>query len=71
MWYGTAEAAALHIFLCGTYLGDFVSAIKNDGIWSKIKQTFSADQLADLPLDVIKSIGIDFLAAWAKGKMGL
>ena len=50
---------------------DFLSAIKNDGVWSKIKQSFSAQELASLPFDVLKSVGISLVGAWAKQKIGL
>ena len=50
---------------------DFVNALKNEGIWNKIKQTYSPEELASLPLEVLKSVGIGLLTVWAKQKIGL
>ena len=50
---------------------DFLAALENKDVWSKLKQTFSAEQLASLPLDVIKGVGTGLLLHWAKGQAGL
>lgn len=50
---------------------DFISALKNEGVWNKIKQSYSPEQLASFPLEVIKTIGVGLLTAWAKQQVGL
>ena len=50
---------------------DFLDAIKNDSVWEKLKQSFSPDQLRSLPLEVVKTVGIGILTAWAKQKAGI
>jgi hypothetical protein len=50
---------------------DFLSAMENKGVWSKIKQSFSATELAGMPLDVLKDVGVGLLKEYAKGKVGL
>jgi hypothetical protein len=50
---------------------DFASAIANEGVWQKIKQSFSANELATMPVVVIRNIGLGLLAKWAASKVGL
>jgi hypothetical protein len=50
---------------------DFVSALRNEGVWNKIKKSFSPDELASLPFDALKGIGIALVTAWAKQKVGI
>jgi hypothetical protein len=50
---------------------EFIGALKNEGVWNKIKQTFSADELATFPFAVLKTIGVGLLTAYAKQKVGL
>jgi hypothetical protein len=50
---------------------DFVAVLENDTVWSKIKASYSAAQLAALPLEVIKTVGVGLLETWAKQKAGL
>ncbi|WP_189384644.1 MULTISPECIES: DUF2513 domain-containing protein [unclassified Mesorhizobium] len=50
---------------------DFIAALVNKGVWSKIKQSYSAAELAGLPLSVLKEVGIGLLKEWAKSKVGL
>jgi len=50
---------------------DFAAAIENEGVWSKIKQAFSAKELSALPLSVVKTVGIGLLEQLAKAKLGL
>jgi hypothetical protein len=49
---------------------DFLAALENKDVWSKIKKSFSAAELAALPLIVLKDVGIDLLKDWAKKKIG-
>lgn len=49
----------------------FLDAIKNDSVWNKLKQSFSPDQLASLPLEVMKTVGIGLLTSWAKQQAGI
>ena len=50
---------------------EFIGAIKNDGVWSKLKQALSADQFVSLPLDAVKAVAISIAIAIAKQKAGL
>lgn len=50
---------------------DFAAALDNEGVWQKIKQSFSAAELATLPLIVLKDIGVKLVTEWAKSKVGL
>jgi hypothetical protein len=49
---------------------DFVAALGNERIWSKIKSAFSTKDLAGMPLQMIQDIGVSLLAEWAKQKAG-
>ncbi|ESY64348.1 hypothetical protein X743_31260 [Mesorhizobium sp. LNHC252B00] len=48
---------------------DFLAALQNKGVWNQIKQSFSAAELAGLPLSVVKDLGL--LKECAKSKVGL
>lgn len=50
---------------------DFAAALNNDTVWAKMKQQFSAADLATLPLTILKTAGIKLLEAWALKRIGL
>ncbi|WP_167458643.1 hypothetical protein [Mesorhizobium kowhaii] len=50
---------------------DFLAALKNKGVWTQMKQSFSAAELAGLQLSVVKDLGLGLLKEWAKSKVGL
>ncbi|MER8753034.1 DUF2513 domain-containing protein [Mesorhizobium sp. M1050] len=50
---------------------DFLAALQNKGVWNQIKQSFSAAELAGLPLSVVKDLGLGLLKECAKSKVGL
>jgi hypothetical protein len=50
---------------------DFASAVRNDGIWSNIKKSFSPGDLATMPLSVIRDVAVGLLKEWAKKQVGL
>jgi hypothetical protein len=50
---------------------EFVAALKNNSVWSKITNSFSASELAVLPITVLKDVCISLLKEWAKKKVGL
>ena len=50
---------------------EFLASIRNDGVWNKIKGSFSPADLAGLPLSILKDVGIDLLKDWAKKQVGL
>jgi len=50
---------------------DFLAALENKGVWGKMKQSFSAAELAGMPFSVIKDVGLGLLKEWAKSKVGL
>jgi hypothetical protein len=50
---------------------DFAASLANDGVWNKLKQSYSATELAALPLKVVQSVATDFLLKWAMLKAGL
>ncbi|MER9840144.1 DUF2513 domain-containing protein [Mesorhizobium australicum] len=50
---------------------DFLAALENKGVWNQMKQSFSAAELAGLPLSIVKDIGLGLLKEWAKSKVGL
>ena len=50
---------------------DFISALENETVWKKIKQTYSPSELATMPLAAIKTVGLGLLTEWAKSKIGL
>lgn len=50
---------------------DFLSALENQGVWSKLKESFGAGELATLPLTVIKDAAVGLLRQYALQKLGL
>lgn len=38
---------------------DFIAALENDGVWNRIKASFSSSELANMPLAVLKTSGSD------------
>ena len=50
---------------------DLLSALQNDTVWSKIKQSFSAKELTGMPLSVLKAVGVELMLEWAKKQVGL
>lgn len=50
---------------------DFVAVLANDTVWNKIKSSFSASDLATLPLSMIKVAGTALLEQYVKQKVGL
>ena len=50
---------------------DFLAALENENVWSKIRTTFSTAELAGLPVSLLKELGAELLKVWAKGKLGL
>jgi hypothetical protein len=50
---------------------DFVAALENKSVWSKITQSFSATELAGIPLPILRDVGVGLLKEWAKSKVGL
>jgi hypothetical protein len=50
---------------------DFAAVITNDTVWSKIKQSLTAKDLATLPLGILKNVGVGVLEQLAKSQLGL
>lgn len=50
---------------------DFLGALENESVWSSIKQSFGAAELATMPLSVLKDVGVALLKEYAMGKVGL
>jgi hypothetical protein len=50
---------------------DFIGVLENEGVWNKIKQSFSAEQLVGMSLTTLKTLGIGLATEWAKSKVGL
>ena len=50
---------------------DFLAALDNEDVWSKMRSTFSTADLASLPLSVLKDFGVGLLKEWGKAKLGL
>lgn len=50
---------------------DFAAALANDNVWEKIRKTFSASDLATMPLSILKDVGVGLLSQWAKSQLGL
>lgn len=50
---------------------DFLAAMRNEGVWARIKSSFDAAELAGMPLEVIREIGVGLLKEYAKSKIGL
>jgi hypothetical protein len=49
---------------------DFIGSLDNEGVWSKVKQTFSAKELATLPLTIVREVAMKLFLAWAMQKAG-
>jgi Hypothetical protein (DUF2513) len=50
---------------------DFAATLLNDDVWSTIKKKLSVSQLSELPLTVIKSVGVKLLEGWLSSQLGL
>jgi hypothetical protein len=50
---------------------EFLSVLKNDTAWNKIKGSFSATELAGIPLSIIKDLDIVLIKYWEKSRLGL
>lgn len=50
---------------------EFISVMKNQSVWGKIKQKFSAEELAGIPLSVLQNVGIALFNELAKQQVGL
>jgi hypothetical protein len=50
---------------------DFIGAIENKSVWNKITQSFSATEVARMPLSVLADVAIELLKGWAKKQVGL
>lgn len=50
---------------------DFVAILSNDTVWGKIKSSFTAKDLATMPLSMIKTAGAGLLELWVKQQVGL
>lgn len=49
---------------------DFASSLTNENVWGSMKKSFSASELATLPLKVVQGVASEFLLKWALGKAG-
>jgi hypothetical protein len=49
---------------------DFIDVLKNETVWNQMKAKFR-DQLAELPLPLLKEAGMAMLKSWVNGKLGL
>lgn len=49
---------------------EFLDSIKNESVWGKIKETLSSE-LNDMPLTLIKTVGLEATKQWAFKKLGL
>jgi hypothetical protein len=50
---------------------DFAAAVENDGVWSKIKEKFSAKEMATMPLSILKGAAIAVLQHAVMAKLGM
>ena len=50
---------------------DFLAVLENEGVWNKLKSSISPANLASMPLDVMKTVGVGLLTKWAMGEVGL
>jgi hypothetical protein len=50
---------------------DFIDAISKDGVWQKLKETFSPAEMSTMPLKVIKDASIAVLTSIVKARIGL
>ena len=50
---------------------DFSAVIENDGVWKKLKESWTAAEFASVPLSVVKEIGTSLLKQYLMQKAGL
>jgi hypothetical protein len=50
---------------------EFLAALENENIWAKIKNSFSSDELAKMPLEALKAAAIGLATMLAKHRLGL
>ena len=50
---------------------DFAAAIENDTVWKSIKQKLSVQELAGLPLGIVKDVAMGILSHQIKSMFGL
>jgi hypothetical protein len=50
---------------------EIASALLDDGVWKKIKETYTSSELAKLSLKAIGEIAKGLITKWAVSKMGL
>jgi Hypothetical protein (DUF2513) len=50
---------------------DLAGMFKNDEVWNELLEKFSADQLSDLPIEVIKETATRLTQKWANAKAGV
>jgi Hypothetical protein (DUF2513) len=50
---------------------DFIDAISKDGVWQKLKETFSPAEISTMPLKVIKDASIAWFTSIVKSRLGL
>ncbi len=50
---------------------DFLAAMQNKGVWAKIKSTLTAADMAVLPLEILKELGVALLKRSVMEKFGL
>jgi Hypothetical protein (DUF2513) len=50
---------------------EFANALGNENVWTKIKNSFSPDELRKMTWDTLKDVGVSLLTEWAKRRVGL
>jgi hypothetical protein len=50
---------------------DFLDALQNENVWSRMKSSFSTFEIASMPLEVMKDVSVGLLKEWARDKVGL
>jgi hypothetical protein len=50
---------------------EFIDVLKNQSVWGKLKENFSVEELAGLPLSVLQNVGMALFNEWAKRQVGL
>lgn len=50
---------------------EFIDAISKDGVWQKLKETFSPAEMGTMPLKVIKDAAIAWFTSIVKARLGL
>src|SRR4051794_8971403 len=64
--FGIAQAVVSDL----TWEGhDFLAALKDEGVWNKIKHSLSPAELAGMPLTALKALGVALLTHLAKQKL--